>query len=133
MGRLVIRKGTEADIPWMIDKCRITHGYGGIGEFCPDRVAETARATEALIAGDSLLGRVEIPISTTSTPTLNHVLMWHTTGHAWELLSAHERASSLPSSITVMAGHPRQQGLVKALQRRGYQPFEIHMVKHGRN
>lgn len=130
-GGHVIRIGTEADIPWIVDRCRITHAYSNLGEFCPEKVAEQARETTNLISGDSVLCGAEMEMAMTSKPTVNLVHMWHTNGAAWDLLEAHEQISPLPSVVTVVFGHPRAAALFRALSAKGYEPMEIHMVKHG--
>lgn len=124
-----MRLGTEADIPWIVDKCRITHGYANLGTFCPDAVADKASRTRNLIEGDSVLCGAEIDLLTTSEPAVNHVMMWHTDGAAWRLLDAHEAASDLPASVSIMFGHPRSAALFRALSAKGYQPVEMMMVK----
>lgn len=124
-----MRLGTEADIPWIVRKCEQTHSYASLGRFCPETVAARASETTNFIKGESVLCGLEIPLLTTSEPAVNHVMMWHTSGDAWDFLKAHEAQSDLPSSVSVMFGHPRAAAIFRKLTAQGYQPVEMMMVK----
>ena len=127
----MIRRGTEADLPWMLAKAKAKHDWLGLGVFDPEHTKEVGRACRTFTDGKSVLWGCDMPSTTCPEPELNYVLFWDSETNAWPLLQAHEASSDLPSAVFVPSKHERQEALMRALRMRGYKPFETLMVKHG--
>ncbi len=127
----MIRRGTESDLPWMLERARARQEWLGVGSFDDDYTLNIGRQCHTLTDGDAVLWGCEMPSTTSPDPALNYVLFWESDRNAWPLLDAHEAQSDLPSAVFVPSKHKRQEALMRALRMRGYAPHETLMVKHG--
>jgi hypothetical protein len=127
----MIRRGTEADLPWMLKAAKAKQEWLGVGSFDTEYTAGVWRDSRVFTDGSGQLWGCEMPSTTSADPALNYVLFWDSDRNAWPLLKAHEASSNLPSAVFVPSKHERQEALMKALRRRGYAPHETLMVKHG--
>lgn len=123
----MIRRATEADIGWMVDKSERRNRWLGIGPFDREHAANLARASRCFVDGEALLWGAEIPAVGSPEPAVNMVFYWD--GPAMGLLAEHEAQSDLPSGIMVPYHTERREALMRALKMRGYRPFETLMVK----
>ena len=124
-----MRQATEADIGWISERIREKQNWLGLGEFDPAYVADNIRGSNSLTDGRSVILGMERPVVSSDASAINQAWFWHGEGNVWPLLAAHEAASALPSWISVPWKHERREALMKALQHRGYRPFEVNMVK----
>lgn len=99
----------------------------GVGEFDPEFAAEVLAKCTAHVSDVGFVFGKELNISTGPDLAVNAVIMWD--GQAFDLLEQHERSSDLPSTVSVLAGHPRAAALQRALRMRGYETQETVMRK----
>lgn len=117
------------DPAWVIETARHLHEYAGLGApIEPEKIAEVLGHCNVRRIGDGFIAGVEVPLIYGSVPVVNHVVMWDGSPMV-ALLDAHEAASPLPSSVSVLLKRPRSAALVRALRARGYHPQEMTMVK----
>ena len=114
---------------WIADRIREKQEWLQLGGFDPAYVADAIAGSHVATDGRSVVLGVECPVVSSGAPAVNQAWFWHGEGNVWPLLDQHEASSELPSMISVPWKHQRREALVKALQRRGYNPFEINMVK----
>lgn len=126
----MIRRATEADLPWIVESGRQFHEMVDVGQFDPAHAASMISDCTIFTDGRGVICGEEIPTLTCPDPAVNHVMFWNGQGLSWELLAAHEAQSNLPSSLTVPFEHPRSGPLIMALMRKGYKPKELEMIKN---
>jgi len=93
-----------------------------------DRIAELMEHCRITQMDGGFVASAEVPLIFGTVPAVNHIVAWDGSPMG-ELLAAHEGGSGLPSTLSVLAGHPRQAALMRALKARGYTVQETTMVK----
>ena len=123
------RVATEADIPWISERVRQKQQWLELGEFDPSYVADAIQSSNVVTDGKSVILGMECPIVSSGAPAVNQAWFWDGKQTSFNMLAEHEASSDLPSLISVPWKHERREALMRALQRRGYRPFEILMVQ----
>lgn len=116
-------------IDWIAERVRRKQQWLDLGNFDLEHVRGCISASHIATDGQSVVLGMERPVVSSDAPAVNQAWFWDGKQTSFSMLAKHEASSHLPSMISVPWKHDRREALMRALQRRGYRPFEINMVK----